>query len=93
MRKIRSFEDLNVWQDAVKLIEKPYKATLNLPQEEKYSPVSQIKRAGISVASNIADGFCRNTTKELISFIYMSRGSCGELICQLRISEKLGLFE
>lgn len=71
MRKIKSFEDLDVWQNSIKLIEKTYKATANFPKEEKYNLVTQIRRARVSIISSIAEGFYRQTTKELINFIYM----------------------
>ena len=89
---IRSFEDLRVWQDAMTLTEHVYKICKQLPKEEIYGLASQMKRAAISVPSNIAEGSERNGTKELIQFLYIARGSLGELQTQLMLGKRLGFY-
>jgi len=65
---IKSFEDLIIWQEARKFANSIYQLTKNFPQEELYGLTSQIRRAAVSVMSNIAEGFDRRTTKEFINF-------------------------
>jgi len=88
--KIKSFQDLNIWKEAHQLVLEIYKIARKFPKEENYSLTSQIRRASISVPSNIAEGMGRNTTKELLSFLYNARGSLSETICQLILSKDLG---
>ena len=88
-KKIISFEDLEIWQLSHKLCVLIYKITNNYPNCELYSLVSQIRRAAISIPANIVEGYYRNTTKELIQFLYHSRGSCGEVIYFLILSRDL----
>ncbi len=89
---IRSFEDLRVWQEAMTLAEQVYALCEQLPKEEKYSLVSQLKRASVSVPSNIAEGSERNGTKELVQFLYIARGSLAELQTQLMLATRLKLI-
>src|SRR3990172_12902379 len=88
-KKIKSFEDLEIWQLSHKLCVLIYKITNNYPNCELYSLVSQIRRAAISIPANIVEGYYRNTTKELIQFLYHARGSCGEVIYFLILSRDL----
>lgn len=88
--KIKSFQDLNIWKEAHQLVLEIYKITRKFPREENYSLTSQIRRASISVPSNIAEGMGRNTTKELLNFLYNARGSLSETICQLILAKDLG---
>lgn len=88
-KKIKSFEDLEIWQLSHKLCVLIYKITNNYPKSELYSLVSQLRRAAISIPANIVEGYYRNTTKELIQFLYHSRGSCGEVIYFLILSRDL----
>jgi len=85
--KISSFTDLIVWQNAHKLTLEIYRITQKFPLDEKFGITSQIKRAACSVPANIVEGFYRNTTKELINFLYISRGSCGECIYYLLLAK------
>jgi four helix bundle protein len=66
-----SYRDLNVWQNAMNLVEDVYKITANFPKEEKYGLISQIRRCSVSIPSNISEGFMRKSTKEYIQFIYI----------------------
>jgi four helix bundle protein len=86
---ILSYRDLDVWKNAMDLVEAVYKVTADFPAEEKYGLSSQIRRCAVSVPSNIAEGFMRKSTKEYIQFLYISLGSLGELDTQLEISNRL----
>ncbi len=78
MASYKNFKEIPAWQIAHKCVLEIYKVTKKFPKEELYGLTSQIRRSAVSVASNIVEGFYRNTTKELISFLYNARGSCGE---------------
>ena len=88
-----SYRDLNVWQNAMNLVEDVYKITANFPKEEKYGLISQIRRCSVSIPSNISEGFTRKSTKEYIQFIYISLGSLGELDTQMEIAVRLKFME
>ena len=90
---ILSYRDLNVWQNAMNLVEDVYKITANFPKEEKYGLISQIRRCSVSIPSNISEGFMRKSTKEYIQFIYISLGSLGELDTQMEIAVRLKFIE
>ena len=83
---IKSFEDLPVWQDARKFTNKIYKITNKFPKEELYGVTSQIRRATVSIMSNIAEGFDRRSDKELSNFLSMARGSSSEVQNDLYIA-------
>jgi len=80
---IKSFEELIIWQEARKFANNIYNLTKKYPQEEMYSLTSQMRRAAVSVMSNIAEGFDRRTTKEFISFLIIARASVSKfkMIC------------
>ena len=90
---IKSFQDLNIWKEAHKLTLEIYKITNNFPSAETYGLISQIRRASVSVVGNIAEGMGRNTTKELLSFSYIARGSLTEVIYYLILSKDLGYLK
>ena len=81
--KIKSFTDLQVWQEGHKLVLLIYKVTKKFPKEELFGLTNQIKRAGVSITSNIAEGFSRQSYKEKLQFYYMSLGSLTEIQNQL----------
>jgi four helix bundle protein len=85
-----TYEDLKVWQIAMELILDIYRATRSFPEEEKYGLTSQIRRAAVSIASNIAEGKGRASDKELLQFLNHARGSLYEVQTQLAIAERLG---
>lgn len=87
--KIREFTDLKVWQEAHKLIILIYKETKNFPREEIFSLTNQMRRASISISSNIAEGFGRQSYKEKIQFYYLAHGSLVELKNQLFIARDI----
>jgi four helix bundle protein len=86
-------KDLIVWQKSMNFVTEIYKMSLKLPNEEKFGLISQIKRASVSIPSNIAEGASRKGTKEFIHFLYISLGSCSEVETQLIICENLGYIE
>lgn len=91
--KISSFTDLNAWKEGNKLVIQIYKITKDFPKEEIFVLVSQIRRAVISVTSNIAEGFSRKSVKEKTQFYYLSLGSLTEVQNQLYISRELGYIK
>lgn len=84
------FRDLVVWQHSVRLATFLYAVTQQFPREEIYGLTSQLRRAGVSVASNIAEGYGRGTRGEYRSFLGIARGSTLEIETQLTIARKLG---
>jgi four helix bundle protein len=91
MEKMR-FEKLEIWNDAIILANKLYVLTNNFPSSELYGLVSQIRRAGVSVSANIAEGTGRRTNKDLIRFLHISKGSLYELISLLTIAKQQNLI-
>ena len=87
--KIKTFKDLHIWKRSIKLTEDIYRITKILPKEEIYGLSSQIKRAAVSIPSNISEGFARLHNKEYKQFLYISLGSCAELTTQIIIASKL----
>ncbi|HPJ67863.1 MAG TPA: four helix bundle protein [Desulfobacteraceae bacterium] len=82
------FEDLPVWQEAIKLAEDIYDMTEAKDWSGSYSLRDQLERAALSVSNNIAEGFERGTTNELLAFLYISRGSAGEVRSMLCFLER-----
>ena len=82
---------LKLWHEAIALTTRIYQMTANFPVEEKYGLTSQIRRAAVSIASNIAEGAGRNSDREFIHFLAISNGSSYELQTQLIISRNLKL--
>ncbi|HAZ45457.1 MAG TPA: diversity-generating retroelement protein bAvd family protein [Cyanobacteria bacterium UBA11371] len=89
--KIQSYRDLKVWQEAVNLAEICYRFTKTFPKEELYGMTTQIRRASVSIAANIAEGYGRKTRREYIQFLYIAQGSLKELETHLLISQKVEL--
>lgn len=79
MATFKRFEDLPVWQEAIRLAEGVYNMTESRAWRGSPSLRDQIERAALSVSNNIAEGFERGTTKELLAFLYIARGSAGEV--------------
>ena len=86
---IYSYEDLLVWQRAMDLVEEVYKLINLLPKEENFGISAQMRRAVISIPSNIAEGQARHTTKEFINFLSIANGSKSELRTQIQICIRL----
>ncbi|TSC74374.1 MAG: S23 ribosomal protein [Parcubacteria group bacterium Gr01-1014_44] len=93
MGNIKSFKELKVWQKAHQLAIKIYQITKDFPSEEKFGLTSQIRRAAVSVASNIVEGFRRYSNKASKNFYDISDGSLEELKYQLLLSVELGYIE
>lgn len=87
----QSFKDLTAWQKAIALTVAIYKLTESFPQSERYGLTDQLRRAAVSVASNIAEGYGRSTRGEYIQFLGHARGSNCEVETQLVIVAALGL--
>ncbi len=85
----RSYKDLIVWQKAIELAKLVYRLTMTFPNEEKFGLTAQLRRAAVSVPSNIAEGQARRTTGEFVQFISHAEGSIAELDTQLILSLEL----
>ena len=90
LQPIRDYKDLHVWQKGMELAKQVYLLTNRFPSEEKFGLISQMRRAAVSVPSNIAEGQARNTTGEFVQFLSHAEGSAAELDTQLRLSIELG---
>ncbi len=88
--KIQSFTDLYAWQEGHKSVIMLYTVTKNFPKEEMFGLVSQMRRSAVSVTSNIAEGFSRNTIKDKIQFYCIAQGSLTEIQSQLFIARDVG---
>ena len=84
--KIERFEDLKAWKGSRELVKKVYSLTKKKAFAKDFALVDQIRRASISEMSNISEGFERGSNREFIQFLYMAKGSCGELRTQLIIA-------
>lgn len=91
--KVQSHKDLNVWQESMLLVEDTYAIVKLFPVDELYGLSSQMKRASISVASNIAEGAGRRSNKEWMQFLYISMGSLSELETQMELAVRLKFVE
>src|SRR5271157_3314801 len=90
--KYERFEQLPVWQAGIDLAVAVYAMTEKPAFERRYSLRDQIERAAVSVSNNIAEGFERGTTQELLTFLYIARGSAGEVRSMLCLLERLPAF-
>ena len=85
----KAHQRLEAWQQSMKLVTHIYKATATFPREELYGLTSQMRRAAVSIPSNIAEGAARETTPEFLRFLYIARGSLAELETQTLIARDL----
>jgi len=90
---LKNYKELKVWQKAYQLCLSVYKTTKDFPKEEIYGLTSQIRRAAISVPSNIAEGYGRKTRRQYLQALYVAYGSNCELETQLFLSGDLGYIE
>jgi len=88
---IKSHKDLLVWQKSLDLVENVYLLTEKFPQRELYGLSAQMRRAAVSISSNIAEGRSRGTRKDFTHFLHMAFGSASELETQLLIAKRLSL--
>jgi len=93
MATYKSFEDLPVWQSARKVAVQVYRTTSKGKLKDDYGLKSQIQRSAVSVSSNIAEGFERGSKQESIQFLYVAKGSAGELRSQLFIAKDIGYMD
>jgi four helix bundle protein len=87
---VKSFQDLEIWQRAIDLAESVYRISESFPRDERFGMTSQMRRASVSVASNIAEGWGRGSRAEFVRFLAIARGSLYELITQLTIARRIG---
>ena len=90
MATIKTFRELLVWQKSMDLVEDVYKTMKTFPTEERYGLCDQIRRAAVSIPSNIAEGFGRDSNADFAHFLTIARGSLFELSTQLEIASRLG---
>jgi four helix bundle protein len=88
---MKSHKDLDAWRLAVELATEVYKATKAFPKDELYGMVTQMRRAAVSIPSNIAEGAARQGDKEFVQFLHIALGSASELDTQLTIARRVDL--
>jgi len=93
MGKIENYKDLIAWQKAMKLVVSIYRLTGAFPQNERYGLTSQLRRAAVSVPSNIAEGYGRGSRPDYVRFLNMARGSANEIEAQLLIAVQLAFVD
>jgi four helix bundle protein len=90
MASVKSYQDLRVWQDAMRLAVDVYRLTDTFPNHERYGLVSQLRRSAVSLPSNIAEGHARLSTRDYLRHVSIALGSLAELETQLQLSRELG---
>ena len=90
---MKTHKDLDVWKDGISFVTNIYKMTSSFPKEELYGITSQIRRAAISIPSNIAEGAARKTPNEFRQFLFIALSSAAELNTQIIISHNLGFLD
>lgn len=86
---VKSFRDLDIWHLSVELAETVYRVTARFPKSELFALSSQMRRAAVSIPSNIAEGRARSSTREFLYFLSISKGSLAELETQLELAIRL----
>jgi four helix bundle protein len=92
MRSKPAYRQLDTWQQAMTLVERCYEATGTFTQSEMYGLINQIRRAAVSIPSNVAEGFCRRKTKAYANHVSIALGSHGELETCLELAARLGFL-
>lgn len=92
MSSIKSYRDLLIWQKGIIFVKRVYQETANFPDNERYGLVSQLRRAAVSIPSNIAEGQARQHTGEFRQFLFVALGSIAEVETQIIISQELGFM-
>ncbi len=90
---VKNYKDLTVWQKSMDLVEEVYNIVKTLPKEETFALSIQMRRAAVSIPSNIAEGHERKSTKEYLNFLSIAQGSRAELETQLLICERLNYIK
>jgi four helix bundle protein len=93
MMSIQSFRDLRVWQIGMDVVEIVYRLTSQFPAFETYGLSNQLRRAAVSIPSNIAEGHARNSTREYLQHVSIARGSLAEVATQIEIAIRLGYIQ
>lgn len=93
MAKIESFEDLDIWKEAVKVAVKIYKITSEGKLEKDFRAKDQLRAAAISISNNIAEGFEYNSNKAFLRFLLYAKGSAGELRSELYVLKEAGIID
>jgi four helix bundle protein len=93
LNNMSTFRDLLIWQKSMSFVTKIYKQTNKFPDEEKFGLVSQLRRSAISVPSNMAEGYGRNSNKDFIRFLNIAMGSLFEIQTQIQIAYNLKFIE
>jgi four helix bundle protein len=88
--KITSFKELRIWQQGIRIVKDVYKISRQLPKDENYGLITQMRRAAVSIPSNIAEGFKRYHPRQYRQHLYMALGSAAELETQLIICNEIG---
>ncbi|MGH8646688.1 MAG: four helix bundle protein [Gammaproteobacteria bacterium] len=91
--KIKNFRDLEVWKLGKEIILDVYRVTAEFPREELYGLASQMRRAAVSIPSNVAEGFNRKHNREYRQFLYIALGSCAELETQIEVAHDLKFLD
>lgn len=89
---MHKYEELIIWKKGIKLVEEVYNLLKDVPADEKFGLISQLKRCAVSIPSNIAEGAGRNSPKEFVHFLSITNGSTCELQTQLILQVKLSLI-
>ena len=92
-KKIRGFKDLVIWQISMELVGEIFRLTRTFPEEERYGLSAQMRRAAVSIPSNVSEGFNRYHNKEYKQFLYHALGSCAELETQVLIAAQQGFLK
>lgn len=89
---VRSFRDLIAWQKGMELVEAVYSLTRSFPSDERFGLTLQVRRAAVSIPSNIAEGQARKATPDFIRFLRIAQGSLAEVATQVQIASRLGFI-
>lgn len=92
-KKVESFEDLRVWQKGIELVKQIYILTKEGELSRDFGLRDQLRRASVSISTNIAEGFERSTRKEYLNFLNIAKGSAGEVRSLLRVALEVGYLE
>ena len=90
---VKSYRDLEVWQLGLDLVETVYRCTAEFPKSEIFGLTAQMRRAAVSIPSNIAEGQARSSSKEFLHFLSIALGSLAELATQLELANRLGYLD
>ena len=92
MAALKSYRELTVWQKSIDWVEQIYQASKSFPPEERFGLTSQIRRAAVSVPSNVAEGAARSGTREFLQFLSVASGSLAEVETQLILAQRMNML-